>query len=180
MKKIFLILLTSLIAAAPTFADDASKKAVATELYDLMSPKDTVIDSFMASFEPYMQQIAQMGVPKEAVDQIRAEGKALAGKIAEDPELVTKMIAIYMDTFSEAELKDLIAFYKTPTGKKALQELPTLFQKGAVAGEEIAQKYLPEFQTKVQQIMEKAMMEQMEAAPAQPAVPSEAAGATGM
>lgn len=33
---------------------------------------------------------------------------------------------IYDQTFNETELKDLIAFYSTPTGQKALRFLPTL------------------------------------------------------
>jgi hypothetical protein len=33
---------------------------------------------------------------------------------------------VYDQTFNETELKDLIAFYSTPTGEKALRFLPTL------------------------------------------------------
>ena len=31
------------------------------------------------------------------------------------------MVRLYVSTFSESELRQLIAFYKTPIGQKALQ-----------------------------------------------------------
>ncbi|WP_309396832.1 DUF2059 domain-containing protein [Cerasicoccus maritimus] len=170
MKKLFLLLFTAALALN-VHADEAGHRAAAEELYNEMSPKETVLTSFMASYEPYMQQIAQMGVPAEAVAQIRKEGASLAEKIANDPELSKKMVAVYMETFTESELKEIIAFYKTPTGQKALKQLPVLFEKGAVIGQEIAMKYMPDFQEKVQQIMQSAMLDQAPAqsAPAEPA-----------
>lgn len=41
---------------------------------------------------------------------------------------------LYKEVFTEAELRELTAFYRTPIGKKALQKLPELMQKGAQLG----------------------------------------------
>ncbi len=43
-------------------------------------------------------------------------------------------IKIYTDEFSERELRQIIAFYKTPTGQKTINRLPVLMQKGAQIG----------------------------------------------
>ncbi|WP_309387329.1 DUF2059 domain-containing protein [Cerasicoccus frondis] len=156
MKKFFLFLFAALFATA-AFADDAGKTAIAKELLEKMSPKATVVESFMSAYEPYMQQIQAMGIPEEAVKKIRAEGLKLANQIAVDPEMMEKMVKLYTDTFTEQELQDIFNFYQTPTGEKALKQFPILFEKGALIGQEVANKYLPEFQVKVQEIMEEAM-----------------------
>lgn len=43
-------------------------------------------------------------------------------------EAVDMLAAIFASRFTEAELKDAIAFYRTPTGIKLVQERPTIFQ----------------------------------------------------
>ena len=48
--------------------------------------------------------------------------------------------------FAEAELRDMIAFYKTPTGQKAIAKLPALMAKGAQIGQQRIQEHLPELQ----------------------------------
>ena len=53
-------------------------------------------------------------------------------------------IQIYAEAFSEKELHDLIAFYKTPTGQKAITVVPSLMQKGAQVGQSRVQQHLPE------------------------------------
>ena len=41
-------------------------------------------------------------------------------------EMMKDAPAIYAKHFSAPELRDLLAFYKSPTGKKALQIMPTV------------------------------------------------------
>ena len=55
-------------------------------------------------------------------------------------------IQIYVEAFTEKELRDLIAFYKTPTGQKAITVVPSLMQKGAQIGQSRVQEHLPELQ----------------------------------
>jgi hypothetical protein len=45
-------------------------------------------------------------------------------------------IKIYQEEFTEDEIRDLIDFYKTNTGKKTLVRLPVLMQKGAQIGQQ--------------------------------------------
>lgn len=49
--------------------------------------------------------------------------------------LTDNMAAIYAENFTETELRDLIAFYKTPTGQKLLQKTPLLAQQTMAAGQ---------------------------------------------
>jgi hypothetical protein len=49
-------------------------------------------------------------------------------------DLESKMVALYAETFTEKELKDLTAFYRAPLGRKALQKMPELMRRGAEIG----------------------------------------------
>jgi uncharacterized protein len=50
------------------------------------------------------------------------------------------MTAIYKDTFSEPEVREMIAFYRTPTGKKVLETMPDVMQRSAEVGIALAQE----------------------------------------
>ena len=45
-----------------------------------------------------------------------------------------RIVAIYANAFSEQELRELIEFYKTPTGQKTLKVMPDLMTQGAQLG----------------------------------------------
>ncbi|HEX2222721.1 MAG TPA: DUF2059 domain-containing protein [Thermoanaerobaculia bacterium] len=64
--------------------------------------------------------------------------------------MAPQMTQLFMDTFTEAELRDLIAFYRTPTGKKALTQLPVLFEQGAKIGQELAEKNEAELEAMIE------------------------------
>ncbi len=61
-----------------------------------------------------------------------------------------KMVAIYTDAFTEVELRELAAFYRTPTGMKAIRAIPELMQKGAEIGAMEAQLHMPRLQEMIQ------------------------------
>lgn len=53
-------------------------------------------------------------------------GKDLAGR---EKEIGDQFVKIYSYTFSEPELKEILAFYKTPTGKKVIELEPVAFSE---------------------------------------------------
>jgi uncharacterized protein len=80
-----------------------------------------VIESAKNSFIPTNPQF---GKPLDEV----ADGlqKELASKSG---EIVTDVARIYAQHFSDQELKEILAFYKTPTGKKMLAEEPQVINE---------------------------------------------------
>jgi TonB family protein len=67
-------------------------------------------------------------------------------KVLADSDLETEMARIYMDTFSEKELREIVAFYKTPVGRKVIATMPELMQKGAEIGMRQAEAHAAELQ----------------------------------
>jgi uncharacterized protein len=83
-----------------------------------------------------------------------AGAEAMMGMVLDDPELApyedvfrawfrkvfagegfeSEMVALYQEAFSEGELRELAAFYKTPIGQKTLALLPELMKRGAEVG----------------------------------------------
>jgi hypothetical protein len=63
---------------------------------------------------------------------------------------------LYVETFTEQELKDITAFYLTPTGKKSVELMPTLIAKGTQIGQQRLMAHMPE----LQQIMMDAQKKQ--------------------
>jgi hypothetical protein len=54
----------------------------------------------------------------------------VAGKMATaDDELVGKIANVYAQKFSEQELREIAAFYQSPTGKKMTAELPSVLSE---------------------------------------------------
>ncbi|QBG48628.1 DUF2059 domain-containing protein [Verrucomicrobia bacterium S94] len=156
MKKLIALLaLTTCITNG--FADAESHKAAAEELISMVAPKEMFMESFNSVFAAQVDQFRQMGLDQEKIDKIIVASKEFGSAVANDPELTARMITIYQGAFSETELKELIAFYKTPIGKKTLEELPRLMQEGAMVGQQVAMKHQAVFQAKIQAIMTEGM-----------------------
>jgi hypothetical protein len=54
-------------------------------------------------------------------------------------ELVNAVVLIYSSNFTAAELRDLTAFYNSPTGQKFLQKTPVVTQQTMLAGQKFGQ-----------------------------------------
>jgi hypothetical protein len=153
MKKlVFGLLIVAGLVCAVAAAPDSHREA-ARELYRMMSPRETFISGFSTVFKAQLEQMAKMGIEDSKIKRIEKASVAFAEKIADDPELEKRMVSIYVEAFSEQEIQELIRFYRTPIGRKALRKLPELFQKGAQVGQELALKHQPQFQKEVQSIL---------------------------
>ena len=60
-------------------------------------------------------------------------------------------IKLYTDAFTEPELKDIYAFYQTPSGKKMVAKMPELTGKGMQLGASRVQANQAELQSMLQQ-----------------------------
>jgi len=56
------------------------------------------------------------------------------------------MIDIYADAFTAPELREINAFYRTPTGTKAIRLMPELMAKGGQLGARKVQDHMEELQ----------------------------------
>jgi hypothetical protein len=120
--------------AAPARADDkADRLAAAKELLVVMHVTDTAKQVLPALLD---QMKTLLGAQNPKVGQDLAEiGPRLQAKFFADlDELSGQMAAIYADTFTVAELHDIVAFYKSPTGAKLATKAGQMAKAGMEVG----------------------------------------------
>jgi uncharacterized protein len=109
-------------------ADDppgAEALAAAQELLAVLSPDmmKQLTASITASFWPVVEQKARAEKIDEAtIGELRAEFERI--QVAFVTDAMKEAPPIYARHFTVAELHELTAFYRTPTGAKALHEIP--------------------------------------------------------
>lgn len=64
--------------------------------------------------------------------------------------LKDELIQIYVDEFTETELKQISAFYKTPAGKKIVEKGPALVSKGIQLGSQRVAKHQDELRQMIE------------------------------
>ena len=64
-------------------------------------------------------------------------------------ELGEATAAVYADNFTAGELRNITAFYLTPTGQKFLQKLPAIMQQSMAIGQKFGQAVTNELQSRM-------------------------------
>ncbi len=145
MKSLLALLLATLVFLHPAAlrADTASHRAAAESLLNLMD-----MDKMMSQSVDQMLQIQIKQNPSLA--QYETQMRAFLNKYLSWASMKDDMLNIYTTEFTEDELKQLTAFYQTPLGKKTVQKMPALMQKGAEISQKRLQEHLPELQAAIQ------------------------------
>jgi hypothetical protein len=126
-QYLVLVLGLSLVAAAssgaqaPTPTPGAVKAAA--ELMQVMHADKTLRDAISASFDVQIQNNPAMAPYRGALQEF-------ADKYVTWETMGPQLTATYAQTFTESELKDLVTFYKSPTGQKLASQQATLAAKG--------------------------------------------------
>jgi len=74
----------------------------------------------------------------------------LAGTVDYKKYIEDAIYPLYDKFYTEQELRDLIAFYRTPTGQKVIETLPQLFSESQIAARE---KLVPQVLPILQQML---------------------------
>jgi uncharacterized protein len=132
------VLALLLIAPVQAQSPDADSVAAAKELVAMIK----VSDQFKALLPVIFQQLKPAIVqnrPDVARDYDALVPVLQDKMIARLADLEGSIITVYAGNFSAAELRDLIAFYKTPTGQKLLEKTPLIAQQTMAAGRQFGQ-----------------------------------------
>jgi hypothetical protein len=70
-------------------------------------------------------------------------------------EYIDVMATIYARNFTADELRQVAAFYQTPTGRKMLEKLPALTQESMMAGQRFGQALSKEFEGRIKDELRK-------------------------
>ena len=70
-------------------------------------------------------------------------------------EVIDDIARLYAQHFTEAELKEMIAFYKTPTGRKLVADEPAIIQQGLARADVWSRKVAEEVMSQFRAEMKK-------------------------
>ena len=163
MKK-YLMIVVALLLAMPVFAGVAERKKLSEELLLLMKFDRNVEQGFAAARQMQMAQLKSMTLSTfdaEASAGIRAKTMDYLQANLSWEKLKDEYVASCAETFSEDELKGLIAFYKTPTGKALVEKTPQMMKNSS----DIMAKHMVEIAPKIQEIVKEAAEKQKTLAP---------------
>jgi uncharacterized protein len=82
-------------------------------------------------------------------------GAAVDVALARIDDLADAIAVIYARNFGVQELRDILAFYHTPTGEKLLEKMPAITQESLVAGQKFGQSVVPQMQQRIIQELRK-------------------------
>jgi hypothetical protein len=111
--------------------------AAAKELMQVMHVEKTMHDQIASAFDLQVQNNPAMAPMRPAMQQF-------LDKYLTWDAIGPQLTAIYAETFTESELKDLIAFYKSPTGQKVAAQSATLAAKAQGVGLQVIQAHQQE------------------------------------
>ena len=139
----------------PLTAQDEKKLTPAEELLKAPRFVDNGQEAAERRFILDIEQFKKLGLPPEASKELERAASACFHQLMSDPAPKTGVIDLSNEIFEEDELVELLLFYKTPTGRKALMEMPKIFGAAMQLGQKHAEKYAPQFQAQLEKILKK-------------------------
>lgn len=156
MKKVILVLM---ICIPSLMGYSQTKQESIKELFHVMQ-QDSIMDKMFSSMIPSM--IEQMKSQHPINDSLaNARSNEMMKAMMQTTRLIMKkmmdedMVALYDKYFSQKEINDYIAFYKTPSGQKFIKVTPDISKD---LMEIMMQKYVPEIQNAVKTKVEEMKM----------------------
>ena len=121
-------------ASGQALADTASHNASAEKFLVMAHADKLGTPVYMQVQQMFAQRFEQTKAPaskKAVLETYQAKANAALDQAIGWNKLKPDMIKLYTSTFSESELKDLVAFYQSPLGKKVLEKMPAVTQQSA-------------------------------------------------
>lgn len=154
MKKTTLLTLlftAFVLVSAPTVSRaqmSDSKKALIEELLVVTNTKEMALmmgDHMITNMKAMAQN------PNLSDAQFETIAKIVKEEFGKDIDTFLEMVVpVYDKHFSEAEIQELIAFYRTPIGKKAIDTMPKITNEIAPLSQQWAISIMPKVQSRIQ------------------------------
>lgn len=152
MKKT--ILLSIILAVNTITLFSQTKQESIKELIHLMQTDSMVEKTFaaivptiMTQFSKEYQDSTMIATRTQHMNSILTLSKKMFNKILNED-----VVALYDKFYTENEIKDIIVFYKSPTGKKLIEKMPEMEKE--IMGI-VMQKFMPEMKKNIQEMAQK-------------------------
>ncbi|VUD64765.1 hypothetical protein TDB9533_03396 [Thalassocella blandensis] len=144
-----ILLLALVLLTSNVFASEATKQEKLKELINVMD-MDSMVDSMYSQMEVMMQNMStEMGVQPEEqpiFDEYYSKMTMVMREEISWKKMKPTVLEIYDKNFSEQEISDMLAFYKTETGQAILAKMPAVMQESMLMSQSLAQNAVPKIQ----------------------------------
>jgi uncharacterized protein len=155
-------------------ADDVSEAAKIHELLKLTKVERTLVQVQEQNLDQMKSSVFQQMFPvkltpdqKAQVDSLADKVAALMAKALSWNDLEPEYTKIYAKTFTEQQIDDLLAFYRTPTGQVIVDKMPVLLKESTVVVQQRVAAINPELQSLLKDFMANAAKSAPKANPPQ-------------
>jgi hypothetical protein len=131
--------------AGPVEHIDPTRLELARKIYDLIGPETMAATVHSMSTSMSLQFAGAMDdrSPERAKAMVAAVGDGMNSIM---PQVIDASVSAMAHSFTEAQLRDMLTFYQSPTGQVMVRKMPLVWRKGDTA---IAM-YLPQMMTGVE------------------------------
>lgn len=149
MKKIVMLFIVVAVFF-PSYtikANEETHRKTAEELINVMEIKDMETQGFEELKRRFMNDMEVMFADmndKAKVQLIKGQIEEILNKEISWAVLKNEYIKLYTGAFTEEEMKVIIAFYKTPEGKKLMNKIPELMDQSMQIGEQKVLNIMPQ------------------------------------
>lgn len=132
----------TLLGATRGWADAATHRAAAGQLLQAMNAEKTTNDAIDVAMRMQLETNSELRPYQDLM-------RAYLAKYMSWDALRDKYVAIYMETYTEEELKGLSEFYKTPLGQKLIASLPRVMERSADVGRDAVTGHMDELEAAI-------------------------------
>jgi uncharacterized protein len=156
----------SIASSVVLAADKPPSEASIKQLLDVTEVRK-LLDATMAHMDVFMQQAMQQAtqgqpIPPELQKEIekgRAEVMAAMKEILDWNKLEPMYVRVYQKSFTQQEIDNLIAMYKTPAGQTLLTKMPVVLQNTMTEMQQLMQPMMQRMERLQQKIMAEVQAE---------------------
>ncbi|MEO1575650.1 MAG: DUF2059 domain-containing protein, partial [Pseudomonadota bacterium] len=135
-------------------ADAKSHEAAARELLEVMETSD-LIDQMNPQLDAlFKEMMPEHNLPpeeSELMDAFEQELKVAIYETVSWARMEKDFLKLYMNVFSESEIRELTAFYRTPLGQKTIEKMPQLTQESM----QLTMRYIGEMDARIDAVATK-------------------------
>ncbi|QSX30437.1 DUF2059 domain-containing protein [Shewanella cyperi] len=156
-KSLTALLLGASLLTLPAMAGEVDRRAQVEELLNAMKA-DSLMDSIYSQMDGMMQQMAaQLQVKDSEREQFTAYTQKVIQLITDEMgwnKIKGPMVDIYVNNYSEKELADMLAFYRSESGQSMVNKMPAVMQQSMQYTMGMMQQLTPKIQAMSQEFQQ--------------------------
>jgi hypothetical protein len=155
MKKVIILVLS--LATTFSIYGDSTKRELVDELLVLTKADSTIDVMYEQMGAMYTGMAQQLNIQPSEAEHFEKYGAKMFELMKQEmswDKMKEPMVNIYLKHYTEQELKDFVAFYKTDSGKSMIAKMPVIMQESMILSQSIMQDFYPKYMALTQEMQQ--------------------------